>query len=137
MKYTIFSVDEPTNLKEYSKFLHYLSVLEATVATKGHIVPCVGSYKGKLEPSFICLTEDWNNHLADRSWVQNQECVMEVSECNKKYAQLRYQDGSTQYLGCLKSVSAEEACKHTGWTYRPDMDTYWVVVEGNPDHIPN
>lgn len=135
LKYTIFSVDNHTNLREYAKFLHYLSVLEATKATKGNIIPCIGSYEGYLEPSFICLTEDFRNHIVDRSWVKDQECVMEISECNKKYTQLRYQDGSTLYLGCMKDVPAEEAYKATGFTYRPDMDTYWVAVKGNPDHV--
>lgn len=135
MKYTIFSVDNHTNLRKYARFLRYVSELEAMDKLSGNVIPCISSYEGKLEPSFLCLTKDYEEFFKNHTSLKEQECVMQISECNKRYAQLVYPDGSTFHLGCLKDVPAEEAKKKWEWTYRPDMDTYWIAVKGNPDHV--
>ena len=137
MKYTIFSIDNHTDLHVMSKFLRFVDTLRAMDKTKGKFIQCVGSWEGELEPSFLCNTEDYEAHIKDSGYVNGQECVMQVSECNKQYAQLLYPSGVAAFLGSLKSVGKDRAMKEHGWTYRPDLNTYWITVEGNPDTVPN
>jgi hypothetical protein len=69
-------------------------------------------------------------------YADNQDCVLEVSDCNKAYAVLVYADGRREGIGSLKNVTADEAMQCKGWTYRPDLGMYWTTVEGNPDGCP-
>lgn len=131
MKYVIFSIDDQSPMGVLN-FLKHFNERD----TKGTVVQCVGSYKGETEWSFLTLWEDFRDHVAFHNFVGGQESVLRISECNKQYAQLLYQDGAEQSLGSLKSVSKEEALKHDAWTYRPDLDVYWIAVQGNPDTVP-
>lgn len=139
-RYTIFSID-----REYDEDVReaFEVFFEDTVGTVSRLVRCVGSYKGILETSWICSTNDFNNFIWGTKWVANQESVLLVSACNKQYASLMFSDFSkkdasvdTLSLGSLKSVDAEEAMKHDAWTYRPDLGIYWIAVKGNPDTVP-
>lgn len=133
MKYTIFVIDNHTSLRVMARFLRFVDELRAMGKTNGKVLQCVGSWGGVLEPSFICRTDDFEKHFKDSGYLDQQGCFLQVSECNKQYAQLLFPDGSTEFVGSLQDVSKEEAMKHDGWTYRPDLNTYWVVVQGNPD----
>lgn len=136
MKYTIFSIDNPNDWHNMSRFMRYVDEIMAMRKTKGRFIQCVGSWMGKLEPSFICRTDDFLEHILESGYVEDQECVLQVSECNKQYAQLWYlDDDKKESLGSLKSVSKQEAETQDGWTYRPDLNIYWIAVKGNPDTV--
>lgn len=130
MKYVIFAPDDQSPLG--------LSILKGMFLANdpvGNLLPLVGCYKGESEWSFICNVTDFENIVLPNGFVNNQESILRVSECNKKYAQLQFHDGRTESIGSLKSVDWEEAQKHDSWTYRPDMDVFWVAVDGNPDTV--
>lgn len=136
MKYVIFSIDN-----QHDAF--WRGVLAGMFkGAKGNLVPCVGSYEGETEFSWLCLREDFDNLIAGTDLIAEQESIMAISECNKQYARLEflgtngYAKGAIQSLGSLKPVSKEEAMQHAGWTYRPDIDIYWIAVKGNPDTVP-
>lgn len=131
MKYVIFSIDN-----EHDPF--WRGVLAGMfTAAQGKLVPCVGSYNGETEHSWLCLRSDYDAIVAPTTMMDNQESIMAISECNKQYARLEFLDGRENVgLGSLKSVSAEEAKRHSSWTYRPDIDVYWVSVKENPDTTP-
>lgn len=136
MKYTIFSIDNPTDWHQMAKFMRYVDERMAMGKTKGKFIQCVGSWEGVIEPSFLCRTEDFEEHILKSGYVDKQDCVLQISECNKQYAQLLWLlEGTTEFVGSLKSVDKETALKENGWTYRPDLNTYWVTVKGNPDTV--
>ena len=138
MKYTIFSIDGVTEVHALAKFMRHIDTQRVMGKMEGEMVQLIGSYKGALELSFILLTEDFEKHVKPYGFVSNQESVLLVSECNKQYADLLYlQDGHREALGSLKDVSKDEAMKHDGWSYRPDLGTYWITVKGNPDRVHN
>lgn len=141
MKYTIFSIDHNDSDQVRSNFRAYFSSCGAT----GMLIDCLGCYKGKQEYSFICLSNDFDAFVWATGWVDNQESVLRVSECNKQYAVLEYAQfdnpivdypSNKVHIGSLKSVSKAEALRHDGWTYRPDIDVYFITVKGNPDSVP-
>jgi hypothetical protein len=134
MKYTIFSIDNHTDWHTSAKFMRYVDEITAMNKVKGNFIQCVGSWENTIEPSFICRTDDFLNYLLPSGYLDNQSCVLQVSECNKQYAQLlSIPDLVPHYIGSLKCVPKEEALKHSAWTYRPDINQYWITVKENPD----
>lgn len=143
MKYTIFSIDDEQDASTRIGFRLMFAMSDA----RGNLIECRGSYKGKTENAFMCRSDDFDAFVWGTGWVDEQESVLRVSECNKQYARLDYADFSnpvvdehnpvrSEGIGSLKSVSEEEAMQHAAWTYRPDLNIYWIAVEGNPDHTP-
>lgn len=131
----IFSIDNVTDHRALSKFLHYMDKEKAVGRMNGNLIQCVGSYKGKLELSFIVNEADYKRHIEWSDWIKDQECVLSVTECNKAYATLIYSNGEKVGIGSLKSVDKETALALDAWTYRPDLDQYWISVAGNPDTV--
>ena len=131
----IFSIDNVSEHRSLSKFLHHMDKEKAIGRMSGNLVQCIGSYKGKLELSFIVSGSDYAAHIANSRWIKDQECVLEVTECNKQYATLIYGNGEKVGIGSLKSVDKDAALSQEAWTYRPDVDQYWISVAGNPDTV--
>jgi len=125
--YVIFSIDDVNDVHKLSKFLHHVSVLDAMQKTKGKLKVCIGSYKGEMEQSFIMHEDDFHHVSA---YVKGQESFLYVRDGHKGvvYADLHYNDGETVPLGQIKAVSKDEAMQQDAWTYRPDMNVYWVTV---------
>ena len=134
----IFSIDNVENPHALAKFLRYMDTAKNMQNMSGNLIQCIGSYKGKLEVSFILNEHDFNRFVRGKWWVESQESILEVTECNKAYATLVYlADNNRESVGSLKRVASEEAIKKDAWTYRPDLDQYWISVEGNPDTVWN
>lgn len=99
----------------------------------GNLVICEGSWEGINERSYIVNRHDFELIKAG-GWVDEQVCVLSVSSCNKQYAALEYPCGKLEPVGSMHSVTKEEALASVGYTYRPDLNVYWVAKEGNPDN---
>lgn len=126
MTYVIFSIDNVTDTHTLAKFLRHFDTQVAMNKAKGYLMPCIGSYNSKLEQSFICRTDDYLDYVEPYGAVANQECVLWVDSdgcfsCDPEMNE------EPIYLGELREVSKKKAMKSEGWTYRPDMDVYWVV----------
>ncbi len=52
-EYVIFAIDNDDNVHTNAKFLRYVDEREVMGKTKGKMKLCIGSYKGKLERSYI------------------------------------------------------------------------------------
>jgi len=136
MNCVIFSIDNVHDLHTLSKFTHYVDVQKAMQRMDGDMKLCIGAYKGVLEQSFIMTKEDFCEHIEGKSYIQNQESVLLVEDGHygKVYASLWYldqgvRDGEHFSLGLLKAVDKEEALSKDAWTYRPDLNTYWITEE--------
>lgn len=127
LKYTIFSIDNFTDLHTLAKFLRLVDEARAMDKMVGTVKPLIGSYEGKLEYSFIMRTDDFHTIVANSGYVANQESVMQVSECNQKYCQLVYPDGETEYLGRLRETGDMLPEYDEDFSYRPDTNTYFTV----------
>jgi hypothetical protein len=132
--YVIFSIDNVHDLHSLSKFLHYMDVQRAMQRMQGEMKLCVGSYKGVLEQSFIMTELDFALFIQGSEYVQNQESVLLVEDGHhgEMYASLYYMskgecDGEHVSLGLLKSVDKSVALAQDAWTYRPDLNIYWIT----------
>lgn len=132
MKYVIFSIDEQDDDDEVAWFITWFR----QVSTQGNLVPMLGCYEGSEERSFMCLYSSFNRHVRGSAWIEWQESILLVSECNKMYARLEYLDGRDDVgLGSMHEVSEEEAKASDNWTYSPSRKIYWVAKKGNPDRV--
>jgi len=129
MKYVIFSID---GQEDYVERMLFENSFRTSKKTVGSLKPLTGSYKGAKEYSYICLAKDF--FVICGPWVLNQECILTVTECNKKYTHALYQDGTHEYLGCMKSVTEAEAKATDAWSYREDLDTYFITDINGNDH---
>ena len=130
MDYVIFSIDNAHDLHTQAKFLRYMDTLRAMDKLKGNMVLVIGCYKGVLEPAFILKEEDFDGFVRHKGFVDNQESVLHVWD-KRMFCELEYLS-STQLdeSKCrLYEVSEKEAFASEGFTYRPDVKTYWIMKE--------
>lgn len=113
--------------------MQYQSIKRAIAPSMGDIKPVIGHWEGVTSQSFIMDEVEFNRLVRNSGMVDKQECFMHVTSCNKAYASLEYQDGLSIALGSMHQVSMEQAMRSDGWTYRPDLDVWWVAAHGNPD----
>lgn len=127
MHYVIFSVEN--DLHTRAKFLRHIDTQRAMGYLKGNMVMCIGAYKGVLEDSFILCVEDFDKFVRNSGYLDNQESVLHVRGM-RMHCEFEYLvSGSKEGSGLLVQVTAQEAFKSDGWTYRPDMNTYWIIKE--------
>ena len=141
-EYVIFAIDNDGDLHTNAKFLRYVDERVAMQKMKGTMKLCIGSYKGKLERSYIVRWDDFMEHIADSGYVDNQESILILRDgyYGVTYATLKFNSayntdwpaefpnvGSNDlFLGVFKAIPANEAMYEEAWTYRPDLDTYYV-----------
>lgn len=127
MTWVIFSIDNVTNVHSLAKFLRHMDTKNALSEMVGKLVTCIGSYKGVMEYSFICNRKDYEKHVLPLAFTKGQESVLLVG--GEEMSSALFDPSLSKqikHIGTLKSVSKEEAIKHDCFTYRPDLDKYWV-----------
>jgi len=144
-EYVIFAIDNDDNVHTNAKFLRYVDEREVMGKTKGKMKLCIGSYKGKLERSYIMRWDDFMEHIAESGYVDKQESILILRDgyYGKVYATLKFNSAYNSdwpaeftnvgyddlFLGEFKSIPAHEAQYEEAWTYRPDLDQYYVCEE--------
>jgi hypothetical protein len=139
-EYVIFAIDNDDNVHINAKFLRYVDERQVMGKMKGKMKLCIGSYKGKLERSYIMRWDDFMEHIDESGYVDEQESILFLRDgyYGKVYATLKFNEeqgyshiiGSKDlFLGEFKSIPANEAQYEEAWTYRPDLDTYYVCEE--------
>ena len=136
MNYVIFSIDDVHEVHTLAKFTHTVDVHRVMQRMQGDMKICVGAYKGVLESSFIMTEHDFAAFIEGSEYVLNQESVLLVEDGHKgnTYASLHYlsrgvRDGEHVDLGLLKSVDKSVALMQDAWTYRPDLNIYWITED--------
>lgn len=133
--YVIFAIDNDADLHTNAKFLRHVDEQRAMMKMNGTMQLCIGSYKGKLERSYIMRWDDFMSHVADSGYIDQQESVLVLRDgaYGKTYASLQFNADTVGddelHLGVLKPVTAYNAMLEDAWTYRPDLDQYYVVEE--------
>ena len=134
MNYVIFSIDNVHDVYTLAKFTHQMDVHRVMQRMQGEMKICVGAYKGVLEQLFIMTERDFGAFVEAGDHVQNQESVLLVEDGHhgEMYASLWYldrglRDGEHVSLGLLKSVDKSVALAQDAWTYRPDLNIYWIA----------
>jgi hypothetical protein len=127
----IFSIDNGENP---NTALLFESSFNNHPRRSSSLIHTIGLFEGTLEKSYLCNRKDFEEIVVDWGWVNNQHCVLGVTSCNKAYAQIEYISRYIEQVGCMHSVTKEEALSSPAYTYRPDLDLYWIAKVGNPDN---
>jgi len=140
-EYVVFAIDNDGDLHTNAKFLRYVDERVALQKMEGTMKLCIGSYLGHIERSYIVTFSDFVRHIMNSGYVDNQESIMVLRDgyYGKVYATLKYNDHGYPmedglgdlFLGILKPVDKDEAMANYGWTYRPDINQYFIVEEIN------
>ena len=128
-KYVIFAIDNDNDLHTVSKFMRHVDTQKAMGKMRGTLKPCIGSYKGKLENSYIVTLEDFKQHVKKSGYIDNQESVLLLEDGHRgvTYGTLIYAGFDKDVpLGIMRAVSKDKAVTYDAWTYRPELDTYYV-----------
>lgn len=137
MSYVIFSIDNEDNPFAMHLFMDYIDMVRSRAKTS-NLIPCVGSYNGQKENAFMWSLNDFNAHIRGSIFVTRQESILHVASGNKMEAELEYLQPDAailthEFIGCMHQVCKEEALVSAAYTYRPDLNMYWVAKHGNPD----
>lgn len=123
----IFSVDKAHDVYWLMHFYKTMSQKQSMNYTKGNLVPAIGMWKGRLEYSWLIDARDF--HLV-RDFVREQDAFLRI-EVDYSGRQLVYlldnHSREERRIGELVEVSKEDAFSRDAFTYRPDLDKYWVV----------
>ena len=92
----------------------------------------IGSYKGTTEDSYV-VNMKWLTYVEQAGLLDGEDSILLLSESlgqNRRRAKLRFLNASKpdEDLGILRAVVKEEAMKREVWSYRPDLDTYFVTA---------
>lgn len=128
MHYVIFSIDNVSDLHTKAKFLRYVDTLRAMNVLKGNMKLCIGMYQGILEDSFIIRGDDYDAHIRLSGYLDKQRSILHIRG-KTMLCEFEYLNGGFDRAGRLVQVTASEAMTKSGWTYRPDLNTYWTLEE--------
>ena len=142
-EYVIFAIDNDNDLHTNARFLRYVDELRVMQKMEGKMQLCIGSYLDKMERSYIMSFNDFVDWIEKSGYVDEQESVLLLRDgyYGKVYATLKYnnngydmEDGTGDlFLGVLRAVDKDHAMASYGWTYRPDLDQYYVIHATNEE----
>ncbi|AFM54606.1 hypothetical protein P12053L_01 [Celeribacter phage P12053L] len=128
-QYVIFAIDNDNDLHTVAKFMRHVDTQQALDRMKGTLKHCIGSYNGELETSYIMTFEDFEQHVKKSGYIDNQESILMFEKGHRgvTYGTLVYSGSAKDVpLGVMHAVSKDEAMLCDAWTYRPELDTYYV-----------
>ncbi len=92
----------------------------------------IGHYAGKYEPLWIIASRDWDK-VIDHNMPED-VIWQTITSCNKQYVQQHHADTSTtEYLGCVTSITLDEARKGGQYICDPRTHQFWTFKKENPN----
>jgi len=125
----IFSVDNPSDIYDYSKALEHLKQLEG-MGKLTMIVNCIGSYEGYLEPSFMVYAKEFDQHIRGMFYLEGQQSILRIPGDDRQDCTLEYLSGGIPQLpvGRLKNIPSTTAWIHDSWTYVLETGRYFTTI---------
>jgi len=111
--FIVFSV--PAHMLDaWLNFANDLAAQTGVSIMMGH-----GSYQGDTERSYMWPERLFNEHLADSTYLAEEECIMRVSPCEHMYCHFVYRHGGVECVGNLRQIDKEETGSYDGWVAMP------------------
>lgn len=121
----LFSIDNPKEIHDYARAVRKLSEFEA-MGKVAEVVPCVGSYEGVLEPSFMVLARDWEKVIRPMWFVEGQTSILRVPGDVRQPCVLEYlESGARLSIGPLRQVTSASGLG--SWTYVLETQQYFTT----------
>ena len=92
----------------------------------------IGAYKGTMEDSYI-INKKYLKAIERAGFLYAEESILLLGENlgkNRRRATLHFLNSlkPDKDIGILRAVVKEEALEQDNWSYRPDLDTYFITV---------
>jgi hypothetical protein len=128
VSYIIFSLDRWYDLHTLAKFTRHMDTIRAVGKLQGEVVPVIGCDSDRPEISFICTEKDFQDHVLPSGYLAEQKAYLEVTEEKQMPAWIKDFKGNTLTKGRISKVSPVTAMsEHESWTYRGDIDSFFVM----------
>ena len=124
----IFSIDNVSDLHTMATFTRFLDTKRAMGKLVGSVTLCVGSYKGKMEQSFMMDQVDFNKFIRGTYWIDDQESVLHVPGDVRQPCSLEYlASGHIEAFNRMREVfwCAAGLPEYDGWRYVPATGKYF------------
>jgi hypothetical protein len=123
----LFSFDNPNDIHEYARAVRKLSEYEA-LGRIAEVTPCVGSYEGVLEPSFMMLAKDFEKHIRELWFMDGQSTIIRVPGDVRQPCVLEYlHTGHRLSVGPMREV--RDHMYYDSWTYVLETGKYFTTQE--------
>ena len=122
----IFSVDGCHDVADTYRFTKYIAGVRALGDLKGNVRQCIGQWDGKLELSWIMDRDDFDKHVRNTHFVEDQEFFLHVPGNPADNCWLSDKQGGVTELGVLEEVSTDYLDNYAGWTYMMDTNKYYT-----------
>ncbi len=92
----------------------------------------IGSYKGIREDSYI-INKKYLKAIERAGFLHAEESILLLGETlghNRRRARLHFLNSlkPDEDIGVLRAVVKDEALAQDNWSYRPDLDTYFITA---------
>ena len=119
--HVIFSFDNPYQLHSAAKVYRCLDTIRVMKKLAYEPVMCTGYYKGQQEPAIMMDYNDFQEHVAGRWFLENQESILILNPRNPRTNALQgtlvYSSGEKEGIGTWRQITPVEAMNAVGWTY--------------------
>ena len=123
----LFSIDNLHDIHEYARAVRKLSEFEV-MGRIAEVVPCIGSFDGYLEPSFMVLAKDFDNVIRDMWFVDEQQTILRVPGDVRQPCVLEYLDsGARISIGPMKNIPSSQVGNYDSWTYVSETGLYFTT----------
>lgn len=123
----IFAIDKGDDVHTQAKFLRHIDTLRAMGKLRGVFASCIGCYEGEMERSYMMLMTDFDKHVRNSGYVDDQETFLRVPGDVRQPCVLEYPDGQHAFtLGEMKRIHSSERHMYSGWTYVEKTGAYYV-----------
>lgn len=131
--YIVFSVYQ-SNLTDEENAIAHDAVVNVLTHVYGitDLIQAEGVYQGVPERCII-INHAHLTVVEQLCRMHNQECYMlaRTHMHGLRRAYFVYPDGTEEFQGYLREVSQERAEASEGFTYRPDLDRFWIIDDND------
>jgi len=115
----VFAIDKNYDAHTVSKFMRHMDTQRA-MGRADPVVQCIGAWTGEegetyMEPSYMVSTRDFDKHVKDSGYVDDQVCFLVIPGDTRQPCALRYPDGSREALSPMRKIASTQGV--TNWTY--------------------
>ena len=124
----VFAIDKNYDAHTVSKFMRYMDTQRA-MGRADPVVQCIGAWTDEegetyLEPSYMVSTCDFDKHVKDSGYVDDQVCFLVIPGDTRQPCALRYPDGSQEALSPMRKITSTLGV--TNWTYVIETGGYFT-----------
>ena len=125
----IFGIDKPEDIYHYAHAVQHLNQLEA-MGKISMCIPCIGSFEGKLEPSFMVYAKEFDKHIRGEHYIQEQESIMRIPGDDRQECTLEFLSNGDQLpIGRLTNIKDYAIARYDSWTYVIEAGRYFTTVK--------